>query len=317
MIYEETDAIRLMTYNIGGGRRDFGSDMSDVLQVIDDLQPDILGIQEITELKDLDENWYRWTEKISRRLNYGESYYFGPTLSLQDQFHVRKSILVRGIFNDWNGWWQGNALVSRWRFVRLGNPEKPGNPFNIPIFRPSVYLGNRDTDPRYVILSRIDCGNTSPYVLISHLTTLMGETGAGNLPGKVEEAQLIRWRQCQQLIDLIQEELLLKGELVFLMADFNATANEPCISNILVNKGSFVRLKPEDEKATHAKMTSPIDHILVHAGNYRVEYHCWVVDNPTARRASDHLPVVADLRVFDQNSAKVEMKGVGVFQEVE
>lgn len=313
MIDNEGFPIRMMTYNVGGGRKDFGSNLGEVLQVIADVQPDILGLQEITELQDMDDHLYRWTEAISEKLNFDAHWYFGPTLSMRDQFHIGKTLFVRGIFHDWREWQQGNALISRWEFIRLGNSKKTGQPLNIPIFRPPTYEGNRDTDPRYTILLRIDFGLIQPFVLVTHLTTLLGEKGAGDIPGKTEQAKITRQRQCQLLLDLLDENVLQKGELVFLMADFNAEASEACISSTLVEKGGFVRLQPDQETATHLKVPTPIDHILVHAGANRVEYHCRVIDSPLARQASDHLPVVADLKVFVQNSDRVNKMGAGVY----
>jgi endonuclease/exonuclease/phosphatase family metal-dependent hydrolase len=317
MINEEGNSIRLMTYNVGGGRKDFGSNLVEVLQIVSELQPDILGLQEITELQDMDDRWYRWDEAIADRMIFKTHSFFGPTLSMREQFHVDKTLFVNGIFHDWLEWRQGNALISRWEFVRLGSTNKPGQPLNLPIFRPPTYEGNRDTDPRYTILSRIDLGSVQPFILVTHLTTLLGEKGAGEVPGKSEQAQIIRQRQCRQLFDLLDEHALKKGELVFILADFNAEAKEACISSTLIEGAGFVRLKPDFEIGTHPKVSTPIDHILAHAGAHRVEYRCRVIDSPLAWQASDHLPVVADLKVFSEQSDRVKRMGAGVYEESE
>jgi endonuclease/exonuclease/phosphatase family metal-dependent hydrolase len=86
--------------------------------------------------------------------------------------------------------------------------------------------------------------------------------------------------------------------VVFLLGDFNAVAGEPCIGSVLESEGGFVRLIPaEGPDATHPKAPGPIDHVFVYPRNRLVEYQCWIVDSATARRASDHLPVVADVEV--------------------
>ena len=50
-----------------------------------------------------------------------------------------------------------------------------------------------------------------------------------------------------------------------------------------------------DQEATHSEVIESIDHILVYPSERLMEYHCWIVDTPLAREASDHLPVVADV----------------------
>ena len=87
--------------------------------------------------------------------------------------------------------------------------------------------------------------------------------------------------------------------MVFLLGDFNAVASEPCIASVLETEGGFVRLTPtKGPGATHPKALEPIDHIFVYPRHRLAEYQCWIVDSPTARRASDHLPVVADVKVI-------------------
>ncbi len=303
---------RLMTYNIGGGRKDSGSDVSRVLAVMKEMQPDILGVQEAVKRLDFDNNSYEESEIIAEALGYNKNVCFGPTLSFKDNFHVGKPLFVQGVFDEWVDWWQGNGLFSRWPFVKLKDASQTGRPQNISLFRPLQYLGNRDTDPRFVILARLGSKPLYPYVLVTHFTTLMGERGREmqEIPGKAEEAQQRRWQQSQRLLDLIQKHLLDEGELIFLLGDFNAVESEPCISNVLINKGGFFLLSPEKKEPTHIKVESPIDHILIHPGNRRVEYKCWVVNDKF--NASDHNPVVADITVYDEHSSRFQEFGPGV-----
>ncbi|NIV29003.1 MAG: hypothetical protein GWN58_05675 [Anaerolineae bacterium] len=172
----------------------------------------------------------------------------------------------------------------------------------MPLFRAPLYEGNRDTEPRYALVSRIRLPQLAPYVVGLHLTTLVGERKqkASSHPQseRLEAARAHRVEQTRRLLDLLQKQVLARGEVVFLLGDFNAPASEPCISSVLVEEGGFRRLNPSnDQESTHPEAIEPIDHILVYPGNRLVEYRCWIVDTPQAREASDHLPVVAEVAI--------------------
>jgi endonuclease/exonuclease/phosphatase family metal-dependent hydrolase len=286
-----------MTYNIGGARKDLGSILSGVVQVIQEQAPDILVVQEATELQDADGDWHSILDPIAQDTEL-KHVYFGPTLSMREHLDVRKALFVHGLFNDWQDWKQGNALLSRWDFVRLGDPSKPGVPRNAPLFRAPLYQGNRDTDPRHALLGRVNKAPIFPFVAGVHLTTLVGERGSNPLPGRPEQAATMRFQQTRRLLDLLREHVLESKELVFLLGDFNAMVGEACISSVLETEGGFTRLAPANVGVgTHPKVTEPIDHIFMSPGDRLIEYQCQVIDTPLARQASDHLPVVADVRV--------------------
>lgn len=303
--------VRLMTYNIGGGRKNLGSQFDSILEVIKNESPDILAAQEATTWNTLDGDQIDQPKMISATGMSAKYFFFGPTLSMRDNFDARKDLFIHGIFKDWENWQQGNALISRWPFTRLGN-NKPGSPYNLPLFK-VMYSGNRETDPRYIILARIDMGFAKAFTLATHLTTLYGERGAKKLPKKDEEAQMMRWVQCERILDLVREYILEKNELAFLLGDFNAVYNEPSISNTLENKGGFVRLLPNNNIGTHVKLDTPVDHILVFPGKYHIKYDCRIVDDKFS--ASDHNPVVADITIFDTDTEEYKRQGKGIFQE--
>jgi len=290
-----------MTYNVMGALGESDPALNGVIQVIKDTAPDILVIQEAAEFQDADGDWHGALGRIAQAGEF-ESYYLGATISMHEHMHVQKPAFVHAIFSDWQDLRRGNGILSRWEFVRLGDPEKTGVPRNVPIYRTPLYQGNRDTDPRYALLARIGRAPVFPFVLGVHLTTLVAEReqegGPRPLLGRAEEAQFLRLKQARRLLDLLREHVLERGEVVFLLGDFNATADEPCIASVLEVEGGFVRLIPTlGPDATHPKVPGPIDHIFVYPGERLTEYQCWVVDSPAARRASDHLPVVADVKV--------------------
>ena len=293
---------RRMTYNIGGGRKDLGSQPDDVVRVIGEVAPDILAIQEAASYQDADGEWHSLLNQVAQAGAFGKHTHFAPALSMREQMDIRKGLFVHGLFNDWQDWRQGNALLSRWEFVRLGDPSQPGTPRNVPLFRAPLYEGNRDTEPRYALLSRIKLPQLAIYVVGLHLTTLVGEREREGRPpaqsDRVEAARALRVEQARRLLVLLQKHVLERGEVVFLLGDFNAAASEPCISSVLVEQGGFKRLNPtNDQESTHPEVSKAIDHILVYPADRLVEYRCWIVDTPQAREASDHLPVVAEVTV--------------------
>lgn len=290
---------RLMTYNLGGGRKDSGSVVSYIIEVIKEVSPDILVVQEATEYEDADGVRHSVVDQIDEKVGFGGNWYFGRTLSMRENMHVRRSIMVRGVFSDWKDWRHGNAVFARWGFVRLGDPSQPGTPRNVPIYLPPIYRGDRDTDPRYAVLARVGRPPVFPFIVGVHLTTLVAERdeSPNSSRGRSEEARNIRLEQARCLLDLLKEHVLEREEVVFLLGDFNAVASEPCIS-ALEMEGGFVRLTPgEGPSATYPKIPEPIDHVFMAPSSRLVEYQCWIVDNPTAQQASDHLPVVADVVV--------------------
>ena len=297
---QEKPQFRLMTYNIGGGARDFGSAIDSIIQVIRKASPDVRVLQEAAEFLDADGVWQGALSQIAEAVECGKHIHFGSTISMREHMHVKKSLFVQGIFSDWRDWRKGNAILARWEFVRLGDPSKPGAPRNVPLYQPPVYEGTRDTDPRYALLARINRPPVFPFVAGTHFTTLVAEREAGRLPlpGRVEEAQVLRFKQARRLLDLLREHVLEREEVVFLLGDFNAVAGEPCIAAVLEAEGGFVRLVPANgPRVTHSKAPGPIDHILVSPGSRLLEYRCWIVDDPVAQEASDHLPVVADVKM--------------------
>jgi endonuclease/exonuclease/phosphatase family metal-dependent hydrolase len=194
----------------------------------------------------------------------------------------------------------------------LGDSGKPGQPKNIPLYK-TVYSGNRDTDPRYAILARIDLGFAKVFTLVTHLTTLYGERGGEEIPGKRAEAQGVRQEQCERILDLVRAFILEKNEVLIIMGDLNAIPGEPAIRSSLETKGGLVRLVPSNSVGTHLKVAEPVDHILIYPGNYHIRYSCKVIDNKFV--ASDHNPVVAEISLYNSNSKAFKAQGAGVFRE--
>ena len=215
---------------------------------------------------------------------------------METHLQVKKDVMVKGIFNDWQDWSKGNAILSRIPFSRLGAPEHPGTPRNIPLYQPPIYKGNRDTEPRYAILARLQ-EPPYPFIATLHLTTLVGERHPPLTKNKIEESHFLRDQQVRQLLDLVRLHILETDQPFILTGDFNAPRQEFCIAHLLESENQFVRLKPEKEGASHAGLPEAIDHIFFYPRKRLVDYRCWIEASDLARRASDHLPVIAEIQI--------------------
>lgn len=287
---------RLMTYNIGGGHKAFNSSRQAAARVVASVSPDVLALQEVVRIQNADGQWRDELETIQASLDGPVSAFYGATLTLREHMHPAKQAMAHAVFHDYLDWQQGNALVSRWPFHRLGERTRSGTPRSVPLFQPVVYRGNRDTEPRAAILARIGRAPHYPLVVALHLTTLVGERGEHTVRGRPAEAARIRRKQARLLLDLLKEHALERGEIVFLLGDFNATVEEETIRSIIMEEGGFAYLQPRGEPAsTHPEVPSPIDHIFVYPQERLAGYHCFIVESEEARQASDHLPVVAEI----------------------
>jgi len=298
-----TLALRVATFNISGGEKTF-EEFSHATQrshhktleiLIKRMDADVLCFQEASQYIDIDGIAHSLMDEIRLTREY-EHFFFGTTLSMETHMQVKKDIMVKGIFNDWWNWSKGNAIYSRVPFGLLSDPARSGVPRNIPLYRPISYEGNRDSDPRCALLTRL---KVPPYPFLStlHLTTLVGERQPPVIPRKNEQAYLLRYQQMCRFLDLVRKNVLEKDEPLILTGDFNATSDEFCIAYLLETENGFVRLIPENEGPTHTGIEKPVDHIFFYPRSRLVEYNCWIEAGDLSKRASDHLPVVADLKI--------------------
>jgi endonuclease/exonuclease/phosphatase family metal-dependent hydrolase len=296
--------MRVATFNISGGEKTFENVSQDTLHgrrealeiMVRRLDADLLCVQEVSQYIDADGVTHSLMDLINQAGNYDYSFY-GKTVSMETHMQVKKDVMVQGIFNDWWNWSKGNAIHARLPFARLGDSTRPGVPRNIPLFQPRSYEGNRDTDPRFALLTRLK-QPPFPFVSTLHLTTLIGERPPQILKNKVEKSHLMRYQQIRRFLDLVRDHILQENAPLILMGDFNAPADEFCISHLLESESGFVRLRPENDGPTHPRLEKAIDHIFFYPGDRLQSYECWIETGDLSRRASDHLPVVADIQ-FD------------------
>lgn len=294
---------RIATLNVGGGKKTF-EDAADHTQqarqkalamLVERLDADVLCLQEVTQYVDADGITHCLVDLIRRAGEYPHEF-FGKIISMDTHMQVKKDVMVEGVFSDWRNWSKGNAIHARVPFARLGDPTRSGLPRNIPIYRPLAYEGTRDTDPRYVLLTRLKQA-PFPYISTLHLTTLVGERPPDDIPHKLEKAQLMRFQQISRFLDLIRGHILERNEPLIVAGDFNAVEDERCLVHLIDSAPGFVRLQPENDGPTHPNLDRAVDHIYFYPRSRLVDYRCWIDSSDLSRRASDHLPVVADVQI--------------------
>jgi endonuclease/exonuclease/phosphatase family metal-dependent hydrolase len=295
--------LRVATLNIGGGEKTF-DDFTESTQasrqkalelLIKQLEADVLCLQEVTQHMDVDGQTHSLMDVIERTDHYPHAF-FGKIISMETHMQVKKDVMVKGIFSDWWNWSMGNSIHSCFPFARLADPTRSGMPRNIPIFQPLSYEGNRDTDPRYVLLTRLKEA-PHPFIANLHLTTLVGERPPDMIPRKREQAHLMRFQQISRFLDLVHTYILEKNEPLIVAGDFNATEDEAGIRHLLDAHPEFMRLRPENDGPTHPDLRHAVDHIFFFPRSRLVDYTCWIETSDLSRRASDHLPVVAELQI--------------------
>ncbi|NLN71130.1 MAG: hypothetical protein GX142_10205 [Chloroflexi bacterium] len=295
--------LRLATLNIGGGEKTFDEFTHSTQQsrqealelLVKHINADILCLQEVTQYMDADGLTHSLMNVFEKAGDYPHAF-FGKIISMETHMQVKKEVMVKGIFSDWWNWSMGNALHSRFPFARLADPARTGMPRNIPLFQPLAYEGNRDTDPRYALLTRLKEA-PYPFIVNLHLTTLVGERPPDLVPFKKEKAQLMRFQQISRLLDLIRTYILEQNQPLIVAGDFNATEDESGLRHLLSDDPGFVRLRPENDGPTHPDLPRAVDHIFFYPRTRLVDYACRIEAGELSRRASDHLPVVAELQI--------------------
>ena len=289
----ESTQLVAATYNVGGARRSYASDSLVVRHVVQAVAPDILAVQEAVRYRDA-EGVTKCTADSLRVGRLSEAF-FAANLSLTKDFHPAKTHFAEARSRGYREWEQGLALLCR-GFVDLSSPALPGTPIALPVFEPPAYEGNRDTEPRILLLARCDLPPLYPYVAVVHLTTLRGERAANSeslapverarMEARAQFAGEMRLEQTRTALSILNKQTDAASPVI-LMGDFNAESDEPSIREMLEHDGGFVHLEPSNPQPTHPKVASPIDHILVRPKSRVSSYECQVVDSDEARRASD------------------------------
>ena len=108
--------LRVMTLNLGGGVKNFLGTVDDtagkshaLATLLNQIKPDVLGVQEIAQYTDADGILVSMVERIRTDAGFDHSYY-GETLSMKRHMQIKKDLMINGLFNDWWDWSKGNAV---------------------------------------------------------------------------------------------------------------------------------------------------------------------------------------------------------------
>jgi len=109
-------SLRVMSLNLGGGVKNFSGEPDEttskneaLLDLLFQLQPDVLCVQEIAQYTDAEGLKHSMVDLICNGGEYSFHCY-GETLSMKHHMQVKKDLMVNGLFKDWWDWSKGNAV---------------------------------------------------------------------------------------------------------------------------------------------------------------------------------------------------------------
>ena len=273
--------LRLMTYNILDGP---GDRLEDLASVVASIRPDLLACEEVTDpwgLLQLAARVGMWPRRAPAN---------GPEVPEADRGRANLAAMTR----------EHVVLLSR---------------------HPVIAFKAHRGDPRLMFRAVLDAVVAVPglgvvSVVAVHLRSFPGPSGA-----------LFKVREADVAAVVVQNAATTSYQVV--MGDFNAWVRgegepdkipggypEDHLAAIVGGVTDVIRAAgvediwrirgcaPEDVPGTVPGLgrRSPVDHIMLSPALARLLQAVTVPDTPVARRASDHLPVVADL-VFDEAGA--------------
>ncbi len=316
MKQNEKMTIKVATANIAGAAREETADpckykmLGSIFSGVD-----IIGLQEVLKVVRPDGSVCR--DDVKELQNSGlsgyESFFF-PHLDSRQHSHPLKwegdgttKSAFRSYYDQGCHIQQGAAILVKpphciydfWR-------DRPGSAIGqiIPWYcdAPTFYQGNRDTEPRSLLLARIRLKNKFVLFCCTQLTTLKEESQkvSGKAPRvPTPNAIAIRTNQINWIVRYIgnYQAARQEKEPIILVGDFNAkpTAQElqPLVSNL-----DLERVFPEGDPATHRGYEIPIDLIFATkatlSGSARItDLEDW--ETSPGGRISDHHPVIAEI----------------------
>jgi endonuclease/exonuclease/phosphatase family metal-dependent hydrolase len=238
-------SLRVMTWNVHGLRgADGRHDPERIARVIDDLRPDVAGLQEVGAPPD--GNLHAHAAETLAHLT-GMQSAFGATMRHR------------------HGFAYGNAILSRHPIdaIRTYDLSVPGR------------------EPRGCLRADVDVGNIHVHVFAAHLG--------------------LHWRERRkQAAALLSADILRDTALahpLVLVGDFNSLSNRSAVPRWLRRQLVDCALAVRNEAPTFPARFPllRLDHCYVDAALRVVS--CEVVRTPSARQASDHLPLLVELEL--------------------
>lgn len=279
---------------------------------------DIVGLQEVVKVYEPGEHRVirddvRHLQSDSRLSDY--ECYFYPHLDSTQQSHPDKwdSRIFHSYYEKGYQVMEGTAvLVDRqhcicdfWRDNRSGYAIGQVIPWYSD--KPTFYLGNRDTQPRSLLLTRVRLAEKSILFCCVHLTTLREENVRQHGTDKrvaTQRAIDIRTKQIEWVVQYIRSYHEARrnmgkiAEPVVLVGDFNAEPTARELDGLKELDLELLPLTPPSICYTHRKYRIWVD--LIYVAKRAIVGSARIIDlenleEPSGKRLSDHNPVIAEL----------------------
>lgn len=307
--------LQIVTANIGGHRHlndeplnaaQIARDVQSILP-IDPTLPTLIALQETTRV--WRDNQHESDGELLAR-NLGESYRFMFAPEVDSNLHAHERIWNRSMYKGFTRVENGNGIITNlpfaswaWTSPSEGYPGAGGAQMvSAAIGHAKLYsTGNRDTQPRNLMLVCVESPFGALYFMTTHLSTTTGEHRIDlNQPNskKASELRADETHDIKLVINELRQAEREKGyepRPIILAGDFNAQPNTPEMRD---NFRGFDYLQPNNHiGGTHLKHQIDIDHILIAdpAKKLPNAQRCFVYTEPKVADVTDHRPVVAIL----------------------
>ncbi len=308
--------ITVATANIAGGARQEAA-APDKFKALSELlcngSVDITGVQEVVKMFDSSGKVIR-DDLEEMTQSTGCNGFFFCNIDSTKYSHPRKwgSPIFKKHYENGCRILQGAGILLRedHAFVDFLNDHVvEGNPVITQVIPwylkeegPVFYQGNRNTEPRSLLLARIKI--KGKYILFgaTQLSTLTGERSSPPEEAARERAVRLRKEQlewiCRYMESYNQAAKRFPGigsDAAFLVGDFNADEEE-MDKNL---EGSGLKRIPAsgDASATHRKHGIVIDHICADVDGRAKIIDLEDLEKDSDKRISDHHPVIADFEL--------------------
>ncbi len=308
--------LQIVSFNIGGARgmrlarhdheRLAADTCSTLKQVISPNQPTVIALQE-SGLATLNGGSRNVGRKMAQLLGGDYIDAFAAEVSMCE--HPHPNLWDRPAYRDMTQAAEGNAIVTNlpvapWSwgsYPDYGDCGMRGAwARHTSISRATLYSsGNRDTQPRNLMVASLSYRGIPFYFLNTHLGVLIGEDRRDTTYERSRTASQMRQAQVNEILHVIDE--LKRADQyhetaerpIVLAGDFNAQPGSPEMEML---QRRFRLLKPENRRSelwTHHAHRILIDHVLLHDPAEQFEViSCHIQSKIPFDDLTDHRPTV-------------------------
>lgn len=308
--------LQVVSFNIGGARsmRPAPHDheqlavdtYSTLRQVITPSQPTLIALQESGAAMHRGQS-RNVGRKMAQLLGTDYQDAFAPEVTMCD--HPHPNLWDRPAYRDMSGAAEGNAIITNLPKEEWSWGSYPAYDDcytdgawarHTGISRATLYSsGNRDTQPRNLMVASLNYRGIPLYFLNTHLGLLIGEDRGDATYERSRTASQIRQAQVSEILHVIDELKLadehneMPARPIVLAGDFNAQPDSPEMEML---QRHFRLLTPENQHSqlwTHNTHRILIDHILLHDPAEQFEViSCHIQSKIPFDDLTDHRPTV-------------------------